>query len=212
MLNLNIFLSFKCLVQTVIITSAKHNTTRKFVNNKYLTVFNNIINITAHNACCLDGLIDMVEQRGIFHIHKIFNTKTRFGFLYTALCKCCSFCFFVNNIVTVIGFLSVLLFVHLGNLNHFKAFCKFICTPVHIGRLIAFTADDKRCSCLVNKDRVYLVNYGKGMLSLHFLCFILHHIVTKIVKSHFVICAVGNIAVIRFFSFIIVFFVNDKPC
>ena len=199
-------------MKTVIVSSSKHNTAGKLIYDKNLSVFNNIVNITAHYTTRLDCLIDMMKQCCIFHIHKVFNAENLLCLFYTALCKCCCFSFFINYIVAVICFLSVLLFVHLSNLNHCKGFGKVICSSVHICWLIALAADNKRGSCLIDKNWVNLVNNGKSVLSLHLLFFVLHHIVTKIVKSHLVVCAVSNVAVICFFSFIVWFFMNNKPC
>ena len=48
------------------------------------------------------------------------------------------------------------------------------------------------------------------MASLNTLLLVLHHIVTQVVEAHFVVCAVGDICGIGFFSLCIFFFVNYK--
>ena len=48
------------------------------------------------------------------------------------------------------------------------------------------------------------------MASLNFLLSVLHHVVTKIVKSHLVVCAVCNIAVVSLLALCVALFMNDK--
>ena len=43
--DLNIFLGFNSLVQTVAITAPRENTTGKFIDNEYLPILDNIFNI-----------------------------------------------------------------------------------------------------------------------------------------------------------------------
>ena len=131
-LNLNSLFCLNGLVQAVIIPPAKHYTAREFVNNKHLAVFNNIINISAHNAECFDCLVDMVKQGGVFHIHQVFNAEIFLRLFNTSLSKRCRAGFFINNIIAVICVFSVLLFVHLGNLIHFKGDCKIVCSAVKV--------------------------------------------------------------------------------
>ena len=212
MLYLNAFLCLNCLVQAVIVTPAQHDTAGKFVYDQNLPVFYNVVYIPAHNADCFDRLVDMVQQRGVFHIHQVFHAEIFFRFFHTALCKRCRACFFVHNKIAVIGFFRVFLFVHLGNFVHLQGSGKIVCAAVHIRRLFAAAADDQRCTRLVYQNGVNFVHNSKVMAALHLLLFVKHHIISKIVKSHLIVGAVSNVAVICLLPFGIVFFVDNQTC
>ena len=211
-LNLNALFCLDGLVQAVVVSSAEHNTAGKFVNDKHLAVLNNIIYVLAHNADCLDCLVDMVKQRCVFHIHQVFNAEIFLGFFNASLSKRCRAGFFVNHEIAVICVFGVLLFVHLGNLVHFEGARKIVCPAVKVGGLIAAAADDKGCSRLIDKNGVNLVHDCEIVASLHLLLFIKHHVVSQIIEAHFVVGAVGDIAVVCLLALRVCFFVNDKAC
>ena len=118
-LYLNALFCFDCLMQTVVITSAEHDTAGELVYYEYLTVLDNIIDITAHYADCFYRLIDVVKQRCVLHIHKVFNAEILLRLFNTALGKRCRARLFIHNEIAVIGCFRVLFFIHLGNLIHF---------------------------------------------------------------------------------------------
>ena len=123
----------ECLMETFVISTTLHNTAGELVNDFNLTVFNNIVNISGHNAVSLDSLVDMMAESCIIYIHKVFYLKELLSLFNTALKECCGLCFFINYIVAVISFLCVLLVIGLGNLGHDKSFCKGICLTVEVG-------------------------------------------------------------------------------
>ena len=66
------------------------------------------------------------------------------------------------------------------------------------------TGNDQRCSCLIDQNRVHLINNGKFHATLYELFFIDHHIISQIIKAQFVVRHISNITVISCTSFIIV--------
>ena len=199
-------------MKSVGITSAEHNSARELVNNKHLTVFNNIVNVALHGAVCFKSLVYVVLNGKVFGVHKVIKSESSFGFLNTSFCKRCRFCLFIDKIIALFrNILGVNLIVKLFNLYHFKAFYKVVCKPVKVGWSVAYTWNYKRGSRFVYKNWVNLVNNGKGVASLHALRSVHNHIIAKIVKAHFVVCAEGYICGICFFALFVCFFVNDKP-
>ncbi len=91
-----------------------------------------------------------------------------------------------------------------------KIFFVFELLSYAIGELVVFkcainrSRDDKRCACFINKDRIYLINNRKIVLSLHFLRKVIFHIVSQIIKAKFIICAINNITRICLQTFIII--------
>ena len=73
-----------------------------------------------------------MKEGGVFNLHKVFNVEIFLSLLNTVLCKCGCFRLFVNYIVAVVSGLSILLFIHLCNLDHFKSLGKCICLTVKV--------------------------------------------------------------------------------
>ena len=101
MFNLNALFCLDCLVQALVIASAEHDTAGKFINNKHLIVFNNIVNVSLHNADCLDCLVDVVLNCHVFGVHEVIKIKIFLRLFNAGFCKGCGSCFFINNKVAV---------------------------------------------------------------------------------------------------------------
>ena len=63
-------------MQTVTVTSARHYTSCKFINNHNLAVLNNVLLVAVHNTISLQGLVDVVLKLHIFRVGKVFDTET----------------------------------------------------------------------------------------------------------------------------------------
>ena len=98
---MNALFGFDCLVKSLAVTSAYHQTTRKFVNYKYLAVLHNIIYITAHKTVRAYRLVYMMRKCCILQIRKVFHLEIFLGFCNTSFCKRYSMRFFINKIICV---------------------------------------------------------------------------------------------------------------
>ena len=78
-----------------------------------------------------------------------------------------------------------------------EAIDKALCALIHIGRLIALTGDNQRGTRLINQDGVHLIDDGKEMPALYHAVFVNRHVVTQIVKTKLVVCAVGNVCIVH---------------
>ena len=74
--------------------------------------------------------------------------------------------------------------------------CHIIAQLIEFGRLSTLSGNNQWCSCLINQDRVDLIDDGIMQISLYQLLFIDYHIVTQIVETKLVIGDIGNVAVI----------------
>ena len=112
-------------MQTVIETSALHDTACELVYDKNFSVLNNVVDILFHNAVCLDSLIDVVGKSHIISVHKVYNVKRLFCFLNSALCKSCGLSLLVDDIVAVQK-VVICLIVHFNNCNRLQGLCKSV--------------------------------------------------------------------------------------
>ncbi len=207
------------LVKPVAITTSFQNTAGKFINNLNLSVTDKIINII------------MVKNMGsyslgkIMHIFKIFLVnnfcvrrnkivlvKNLVNMGDSLVCKRNTFCLLINLVVALyklsllrlhINFIRIIIgfrvFFNLGKLVNI--FVNFV---VFISVILALTGNNKRGSSLINKNRVNFINYAEVKTALNFSFQLNLHIVTQIVKTKLIVCAVSNIAVVRKFSGVIV--------
>ena len=208
--NLYAFLSFNSLMQTIIETTSEHKTACKFINNDNFTVFNNVVNISFHNTMSFDCLIYMMKKSHIIRIHQVFNIESFFCLFNASSCNCSGLSLFVDNVIgCFIYFILILLVINLNNSSRNKSFSKFIYYWVKLGRFVTASGNNKRCSCFINENRVNLIDNRKIRFSLHPVFFLYNHVVTKIVKSEFIICCICNITVVSCTSFFIIKTMKD---
>ena len=143
----------------------------------------------------------------MFCICKIVNMKELFYLSDTLFCQTYLFFFFIDNVIT--GFYNI--FPH--DCIYFRKFatsfssnqlsCKYITCFIQFGRFTTLSGNDKRCSCLINKNRVDLIDNGILKASLYQLLFVNYHVISQVIKSQFIIGNIGNITIILFTAFII---------
>ena len=200
-LDAHAFLCLDSLMQTFIVASAVHQTTRKFVNDDDLALLvDNVLYISLHYAARLDSLIDVMSDSHIFRIGQVLKIEERLSLLYTNRGKRSRLCLFVNDVVYTlfdIFLIVVLLAVRFGYLEILHRLCKRIGSLVKISGLIALTGNDKRGSCFINEDRVHLIDDSEGVSSLHLVFLVDDHVVTKIVESKLIVRSVGYVRIVR---------------
>ena len=197
------------LMKSVRETSAVHHTSREFIDDYNAFIGYNILLIAEHSPVRLDGLIYVMHKFGVFGIGGILDSEKLLCLSRSARCKNCPSCLFINHIIGIY-IIKFFLAVHLLDDEFLQRTREFVCSVVHIGRLIARTRYNKRGSRLVYQNRVNLVDDGKAVSSLNHTLLVNDHIVTQIVKTEFVVRTVSYICIVRN-SLIVVFHTrNDK--
>src|SRR5690606_38677834 len=75
--------------------------------------------------------------------------------------------------------------------------CKLLVTVwVFAGR----SRNNKRRTCFIDQDRVNLVHYGIVKVTLTQQLNFVNHVVSQIVKTKLVVCTVGNVSRVSFFT------------
>ena len=105
-------------MQTVAITASVHNTAGKLVDDEDLIVLYDVVDISLHGAVRLDGLVDVVLDGGVFHIHQVFQPEEFLRLLDAGLGQGRSLGLLVNDIVGVDDVVVLLLVVQLLDLVH----------------------------------------------------------------------------------------------
>ena len=205
---LNMFFCLNRLMQTIRITSSRHDTSGKLINDHNLIIFYYIVLITEHQIISTECQVHIVLNLQILCICQILNIEELLYFFYTLLCQSNDFIFFINDKVTSLSDLFSHNSCHLGHFStgftFLKLTCQNICNLIQSGRLTALTGNNQRCSGFIDQYRVHLVNDGIMKISLYQLLFINYHVVTKVIKSQFVVGDIGNITGVLFPTLIVV--------
>ena len=200
------FLGFNCLMQSVRIPAARHNTSGKLIDNHNLSLSgNHIVLIFEHQVVSPQGKNNIVLYFKILRISQIINMEEFLHFFYAVFGQIDGFFLFIDDEVS--GLLN--LFSH--NRIHFGEFSacftalqltgKNIAGLIQLCRLAALAGNNQRRSGLIDQNRVNLVDDGKMKSSLYKLLLVNNHIIPQVVKSQLVVCHISNIAVISCAAF-----------
>ena len=85
---LNVLFCLDCLVKTLRIATAFHNTTSKLVNNLNFTVNDNILLVTMEHVLSLQCLLQVIYQLARLIVVDVVNVKSALDLLETNLCCC----------------------------------------------------------------------------------------------------------------------------
>ena len=197
-------------MQPLRVAAAEHETAGELIDDDYLAVLDDIVNVALHDAVRLERLIYMVRERGVLDIGEVFKIEGALGLGDAAGGERRGLGLFIDDIVRV-EILALLLFLIDGRVDDLlQAADKVVRLTVEVGALVALTGDDERSSGFIDKDGVYLVDDGEGMAALNHVLLIERHVITQIVKAHLVVCAVGDIAVIGRAALIVIEPMDDK--
>ncbi len=210
-LYINPLLGLYCLVQALRVSSAKHETPGKLIYNYYLSVFNYIIYIPLHCAVGLERLVYVVRNCRVFQIRKVFDSEISLAFFRASGCERGCFGFFINHIVDIYILVFLCLVVDMSHNQTSHRTDQCIRFPIQVCGFISLSGNYKRRSGFVYQYRVDLVNNCKVMTALNHIMTVESHIVSQVVKSHFIVCAICNIGIVSNSSFLRAESVYNKP-
>ena len=194
LLDVDVLLGLDGLVQTLGVASAEHQAAGELVDDDDLAVLDDIVDVALHDAVGAQRLVDMVRERGVFDVGKVFEIERALGLRDAAGGQRGGAGLFVDDIVGVEILALLLLFVD-GGVDHlFEPGDKVVRLAVEIRALVALAGDDQRRPGLVDEDRVDLVDDGVGVTALDHVALVERHVVAQIVKAHLVVRAVCNVA------------------
>ena len=141
----------------------------------------------------------------VLRICKVLNIKEFLNLLHTLLGKIDNLILLIYNKVTGLDNFLTHDGCHLSHLmagfSTLQLLCKDIANLIQLGGFTTLTGNDQRCTCLINQNGVNLVDDTVVKVTLYQLLLVDNHVITKIVKSKFVISNVSNITVICLAAF-----------
>ena len=201
-LNGHAFFGLYRLVQAIAPAAACHQATGEFVHDDNFTVLHHIVLVTVEQVVRPQGGIHVVHEGNVARVVQARAFGQQAGLTQNAL----------SVFVTLLGQKHLVAFFinrevargdhTLASAGVFFAFLPFeighhlVDGDVHGGVVFRLPADDQWRAGLVNQDRVHLVHNGKVLATLHAVCGFVHHVVAQVVKSKFVVGAVGDVGLI----------------
>ena len=212
--DLNVFLCLDCLVKTVGVTSAGHDTAGELVYDKDFVVGNNVVLVAEHVVVRFKSVIYMMLDLKVFSIGIVIQIKEFLRFFYTFLGQCNGFRLFVYNEVAF--FYELFLKQRVKSLflvedgAFFQTFYEKVGDFIKVSGFCAAAGDDERGPRFIDKNGVHLVDNCVMKVSLHQSFPADHHIVSQVVESKLVIRCVCDVAVIGFSSLVRGHIVQDN--
>ena len=150
--------------------------------------------------------IDTVLDFQILRICQVLQMEETLYLFNTLLSQVDCLLLLIGNIISC--FVAVFLHnnVHLGQLffcSSFQLAHQIVAGLIDLGGFTAGSGNDQRRSGLIDQYRVNLIHDSIVQFSLNQLLFVDHHVITKVIKSQFVVGCISNIAVICFSTLII---------
>ena len=195
------------LMQTIGISSSRHDTSGKFINDQYLIIFYNIILVTEHQVMRTQCKDHIVLDLQILRICQVFDVEELLYLLHSFFCQVYYFIFFIDDKITGLDNFLAHDRCHLGHLtagfSTFQLSCQNIADFIQFGGLSALSGNDQRSTRLIDQYGVDLIDDRIMQLSLYQLFFINNHVVTQIVETILVVGYICDVTCILFPSLVI---------
>ena len=185
-------------MKTLGITAADHQAAGELIHNEYLAVLYHIILILGEQGVGPKSLLDIMVQLRIFRIGQRLHFEPGFGFGNALRCQLNGAATDIAHVVAALHLLDAHELIGFAHVLHIfapgQAADEPVGLPVHFGAFLSLAADDQGSTGFIDEDGVHLVHNGIVQIPLDHGFLIDHHVVPQIVKSKFVIGAVGDIA------------------
>ena len=197
--DLDAFLGFDGLVQTVGIAASEHETSGELVHDDDLAVLFDIVHVALHDVVRLQGDVDVVVDLHVLRVGEVFDVEVLFALGDARLRQGHGAVLLVHGEVAGGGLgaaearVTVFDDLSAGQRAH-----EAVRDLVQIRGFRAHAGDDQRRSGLVDQDGVDLVHDGVVELSLHLVLLIDAHVVSQIVETELVVRSVRDIGQIGF--------------
>ena len=210
LLNVDVLLGLDGLVEALGIAAAQHQAAGELIDDDDLAVLDDIVDVALHDAVGTQGLIDMVAERGVFHVGQVLQPESPLRLRDTAGGEGRGARLLIDDIVRV-QVLALLFLLVDGGIDHLlQAAHKVVRLAVEVRALVPLAGDDQRRARFIDQDGVDLVDDGEGVAALDHVFLIQGHVVAQIVETHLVVGAVGDVAGIGASSLLIGQAVDDQ--
>ena len=196
--HIYVLLSLDCLMKSVGITAAGHNTACEFIYNQDLVILYNIILIPEHQVIGAQSQDNVMLDLQVLRICQVFNMEVLLHFLDTLFCQVYYLILFIHNeiacLLNLLAHDGVDLGEFLGYGTSLQLAGQYIAHLIQLGGLAALSGNDKRRPGLVNQHGVNLIDDTVIQVAQHQLLLINGHVIAQVIESQLIICHVSNVA------------------
>ena len=178
---LDVLLGFDCLVQTLVVATAYHNTPRELVHYQHLAVRNNIIAVALHKVVRFQRLLNVVIEFRVVEVGEIGYVKIAFRLRHAVIGEHYGALFFLYGEIVALA----------------QSPRKRIRLLVQVARFAASARYYERSARLVDENGVHLVDDCEVEFALNLVRLAHDHIVAQKVEAQFVVGAIGYVACVR---------------
>ena len=189
----DVLLGLDGLVQALVVPPAVHQPAGELVHDDDLAVLDHIVDVPAHHAPGLQGLVDMVGEGGVLRVGEVCNVEGLLRLLDAPGGEGGGAGLLVHDVVRVHVGVLFLFRVGAGHPQHLQPGHKVVRQLIELGGLLALAGNDEGGAGLVDEDGVHLVHDGEGVAPLDQFAGIDGHVVAQVVKAELVVGAVGDV-------------------
>ncbi len=164
-LDLDAFLRFHGLVQTVAPAAARHQTAGEFIDDDHLAVLHDIILIALENDVSLERLLNVVVPLHVLRLIHVADAEQLLHLQHAFFGEGGGAVFFIDGEIA-----GGVLLARLFAFDHFAANQvrdDLVGLVILVGRFLARAGDDQRRPRFVDQDRIDFIDNGEVMPALH---------------------------------------------
>ena len=188
------------LMETIAVTTARHDTSGELVDDEDLVILDHVVLITVHQVVCTKCQDHAVLDLQVLRIREVLNMEELLYLMDALLCEVDGLLLLVDDEVT--GFLDLLAedrieFTELcGLLTTLKLTGQHIADLIELRGLSGLPGNDERCTCFIDQDGIDLIDDAVVKATKYLLVLINRHVITEVVETELVIRDIGDITVI----------------
>ncbi len=169
------------LVQAVVVATPREHAAGVLVDDEHLAVHDDVLLVVAEQLLGLDGVVEERDERGVGRLVEVLDAEVVLDLGDARLEHRDRALLLVDLVVDV--------------LDQRARDRRELAVPADL--VLGRAADDQRGACLVDQDRVDLVDDGEVVAALDALLDRARHVVAQVVEAELVVGAVGDVAVVR---------------
>ena len=195
---------FDCLMQTIGVTTSRHDTSGKFIDDQYLVIFYHIILVTEHQIMGPQCQNDVVLDLQVLRICEVINMEESLNLLHTCCGQVDDLILFIDDKVSGLFLYHTHNSIHLGQFLYIITALHLTCQQItHLVQrcgLAALSGNDQRGSRFIDQYGVHLIDDGIMQSTQNQLFLVNNHVITQIIKSQFVVGNISDITLVSFLS------------
>ena len=199
-LDVHMLLRLDRLMETIAVTTARHDTSGELVDDEYLIILDHVVLITVHQVVCTKCQDHAVLDLQILRIREVLDMEELLYLMNTLLCEVDGLLLLVDDEVT--GLLDLLAEDRIeltelsGLLTTLKLTGQHIADLIELRGLSGLSGNDERCTCFIDQDGIDLIDDAVVKATEYLLVLINRHVITEVVETELVIRDIGDITVI----------------